>query len=53
MYQGALDKSGYKHQLTFQKTSTNDTQHRQQKRNIFWFNPPFGKSLVTKIGKTL
>ena len=26
IYQEALDKSGYKHQLTFQKTSTNDTQ---------------------------
>ena len=29
IYQEALDKSGYKHQLTFQKTSTNDTQRRQ------------------------
>ena len=52
IYQEALDKSGYKHQLTFQKTSTNDTQRRQRKRNIFWFNPPFSKSVVTKIGKT-
>ena len=31
IYQEALDKSGYKHQLTFQKTSTNDTQCRQRK----------------------
>ena len=52
IYQEALDKSGYKHQLTFQRTSTNNTQHRQQKRNILWFNPPFSKSVVTKIGKT-
>ena len=52
IYQEALDKSGYKHQLTFQKTSTNDTQRRQRKRNILWFNPPFSKSVVTKIGKT-
>ena len=51
IYQEALDKSGYKRQLTFQKTSTNGTQRRQQKRNILWFNPPFGKSVVTKIGK--
>ena len=29
IYQKAFDKSGYKHQLTFQKTSTNDTQRRQ------------------------
>ena len=38
IYQEALDKSGYKHQLTFQKTSTNDTQRRQRKSNILWFN---------------
>ena len=51
IYQEALDKSGYKRQLTFQKTSTNDTKRRQEKRNILWFNPPFSKSVVTKIGK--
>ena len=52
IYQEALDKSGYNHKLTFQKTSTNNTHSRQQKRNIIWFNPPFSKSVVTKIGKT-
>ena len=52
IYQEALEKSGYKHQLTFQKTSTKDTEGRQRKRNILWFNPPFSKSVVTKIGKT-
>ena len=52
IYQDALDKSGYKHQLTIQKTSTNGIQRRQRKRNIIWFNPPFSKSVVTKIGET-
>ena len=55
IYQEALDKSGYNHKLKFQKTSThgNNTQCRQRKRNITWFfNPPFSKSVVTKIGKT-
>ena len=52
IYQEALDKSGYNHKLTFQKTSTNNTQRRQRKRNIIWFNPPFSKSVVTKISKT-
>ena len=51
IYQEALDKSGYNHKLTFQKTSTNNIQHRQRKRNIIWFNPPLSKSVVTKIGK--
>ena len=48
----AIYKSSYKHQLTFQKTSANDTQRRQRKRNILWFNSPFSKSVVTKLGKT-
>ena len=52
IYQEALDKSGYNHKLTFQKTSTSNTQRRQRKRNIIWLNPPFSKSVVTKIGKT-
>ena len=45
----ARDKSGYNHKLKFQKTSPNDTQRRQRKRNVIWFNPPFSKSAVTKI----
>ena len=52
IYQEALDKSGYNHKLTFQKTSTNNTQRIQQKRNIIWLNPPFSKSVVTKTGET-
>ena len=45
-------KSAYNHKLTLQKTSTNNTQRRQRKRNIIWFHPPFSKFVVTKIGKT-
>ena len=52
IYQEALDKSGYNLKLKFQKRTTNNTQRRQRKRNIIWFNPPFRKSVVTKIGKT-
>ena len=52
IYQEALNKSGYNHKLKFQKTSTNNTQCRQQKRNIIWFKPLFSKSVFTEIGKT-
>ena len=52
IYQETLDKSGYNHKLKFQKTSTNNSQHRQRKGNIIWLNPPFSKSVVTKIGET-
>ena len=52
IYQEPIDKSGYNHKLKFQKAGTNNTQSRQQKRNIIWSNQPFSKSVVTKIGKT-
>ena len=52
IYQEALNKLGFNHKLTFQKTSTNNTQCKQRKRNIMWFNPLLSKSVVTKIGKT-
>ena len=52
VYQEALNKSGYNHKLKFKKTSINNPQRRQQKKDIIWFNPPFSKSVATKIGKT-
>ena len=52
IYQEAPDKFGYNHKLKFQKTTTNNTQRRQRKMSIIWFNPPFSKSVVTKTGKT-
>ena len=52
IYRESLDKSCYNHKLKFQKTSTNNTQRRQRKRNTIWFNAPFSKSVVTKISKT-
>ena len=40
IHQEALDKSGYNRKLKFQKRSIYNTQRRQQKRNIIWFNSP-------------
>ena len=51
MYQEALKKSGYNHQLTYQKSINNknkDTNRR--KRKIIWFNPPRSKNVSTKVG---
>ncbi|XP_033096832.1 uncharacterized protein LOC117101076, partial [Anneissia japonica] len=55
LYQQALDKSGYSHQLKFStaqqiKDAANTRKHRT--RNIIWYNPPFSKNVATNIGKT-
>ena len=48
-YQKALEKSGYKHNLTYKP----EKKHRKKtrKRNITWFNPPFSENISTNIGK--
>ena len=53
LYQEALSKSGYQHQLKFQPpTSQNKTNSRSRKRNITWYNPPFSRNVATNIGMT-
>ena len=51
-YQDALNKSGYKYNLSF-KTSTPDTPrtNKNRQRNILWFNPPYSQNVETKVGK--
>ena len=49
-YQEALDKSGYKHQLTY-KPSPNSAGRRKRGRKIIWYNPPYSRSVETNIGK--
>ena len=52
-YQNALNKSGFKYQLTYQhnQNTPNTQQKRQRKRKIIWFNPPYSKNVTTKVGK--
>ena len=54
MYQQALDKSDYKHELTFKHPSfqTSDKNSRHRKRNITWYNPPFSKNVATNVGQS-
>ena len=49
-YQGALTKSGYKHQLKYNPSNSSNTR-RNRGRKIIWFNPPYSQSVVTNIGK--
>ena len=40
IYQEALKKSGYDHQLSYQKSINNKNEEtKQSKRKIIWFNP--------------
>ena len=50
-YQDALDKSGYKHELKYKANIDTDSNTKQRKRNIIWFNPPYSKNVKTNIGK--
>ena len=53
IYQQALEKSGYKHQLKFDATTKDQTrsEERTRRRNITWYNPPFSKNVATNVGK--
>ena len=51
VYQEALKKSGYNHQLTYQKSINNKNKDtKQRRRKIIWFNPPYSKNVSTKAG---
>ena len=54
VYQEALRKSGYKHQLTFSPAPPPPPSSQQEKRrrNIMWYNPPYSRNVSTNIGKT-
>ena len=56
LYQSAISKSGYNHQLKFEPDSTstreirtetnsaNQPPKRPRHRNVMWYNPPFSKN---------
>ena len=50
-YQEALNKSGYKFDLKFEKPNQTSKSKRGRKRNPTYFNPPFSLHVQTNIGK--
>ena len=45
-----LTKAGYKHNMRFQKSITqNTTTNKNRKSNIIRFNPPYSANVVTKV----
>ena len=48
LYEKALSEAGYDVKLKY--NSNKKTQQKNRKRNIIWFNPPYSKYVVTKVG---
>ena len=48
IYQEALNKSGYHHKFTYNKTPQI---RRNRPRNITWYNPPYSMNVETNVGK--
>ena len=48
----ALNKSGFKANMTFRSESKNTSeQKRRRRKKTIWFNPPFSKTVQTNVGK--
>ena len=51
IYQESLNKSGYNHQLTYQKSIKNKNKDtKRRKRKVIWFNYSYSKNFSTKVG---
>ena len=48
-FQEALAKSGFEHELKYQKPSSNQ-RNKNRSRNQTWFNPPFSQNVSTNVG---
>ena len=52
-YKKCLKSSGHKTKLQYEQPKENNQNKRKRKRNIFWFNPPYSKSIKTNIERIL
>ena len=53
IYNNALFNSGFKQKIKFDPNfDNNNSQNKNRKRNIIWFNPPYSNNVLTNIGKT-
>ena len=49
-YEQRLRQCGYNEKLNYIEQN-NEINQKSRKRNVLWFNPPYSKSVKTKIGK--
>ena len=50
-YQDALARSGYHHKLEYDPVEEPGASRRTRSRRITWYNPPYSKTVKTKVGK--
>ena len=50
-YQDALKKGGHQHVLSYQPENEKKKNKKRKRKNIIFFNPPYCKSVETRIGK--
>ena len=53
-YEDTLNKAGYINNLVYQtpSTSNQENKNKSRQRNVIWFNPPYSKSVATRIGQS-
>ena len=51
-YQDALQNSGHRTKLKFEKENKQNKRRNNRNRNVIYYNPPFNVSLKTNLGKT-
>ena len=49
-YENALKQSGYNVYMKYNPQNQVNNNKKNRKRNIIWFNPPYNKTVSTKIG---
>ena len=52
-YKDTLNKAGYINNLAYHtpSTSNHEKENKILQRNVIWFNPPYSKSVTTKISQ--
>ena len=51
-YNEVLGQCGYSEKLRYNNINANANRNHNRSRNIIWFNPPYDKSVETKVGET-
>ena len=50
-YQKALNESGHKYKLAYEKPEEPKEKTKKSKRDIIWYNPPFNLAVRTNVGR--
>ena len=53
-YEDTLNKAGYINKLVYHtpSASSQESKNKSRQRNVIWFNPPYSKSVTTRIGQS-